>query len=69
MSLMYALLEPMSALDALDVYIALLCFAALLLIDFATYAIRQKRKSSALKGQELARLAAAEGNKQRCHGV
>jgi hypothetical protein len=49
---MYAL-EPMSALDALDVYIALLCFAALLLIDFATYAIRQKRKNSALKGQEL----------------
>jgi hypothetical protein len=49
---MYALLEPMSALDALDVYIALLCFAALLLFDGA-YAIRQKRRSSALKGQGL----------------
>jgi hypothetical protein len=47
---MYAT-EPMFALDALDVYIALLCFAALLLIDFAIYTIRQKRKSSALKGQ------------------
>ena len=49
---MYAL-EPMSALDALDVYIALLCFAAFLLIEWAIHANRQKRRSSALKGQRL----------------
>jgi hypothetical protein len=58
---MYAT-EPLSALDALDVYIALLCFAALLLIDFAIYAIRQKRKSSALKGQRLGAPRAGGGD-------